>query len=179
MELYRFNVDEYERMVLEDNRVELINGYVVKKVPKNPTHRWTTKAALKSLETLLPTGWISQKEDSVRIPDFDEPEPDIAIVRGTDDDYKQRHPGPTDVGLLVEVSETTLDRDRNAKLPSYARGGIPIYWIINLVDQQVEVYTNPGPDGYGSRQVFTKAQAVPVVLDGRPIGQIAVDDILQ
>jgi Uma2 family endonuclease len=178
-ELYRFNVDEYERMVLEDPRVELINGYVVKKVPKKPKHSWTTKAVLKALENRIQPGWTWRQEQPVRIPDFDEPEPDIAIVRGTDDDYEHRHPGPTDVGLLVEVSDATLDRDRNQKLPAYARAGIAVYWIINLVDRQVEVYTDPGPDGYRSSQVFTTGQLVPVVIDGRQIGQLAVDDILR
>jgi Uma2 family endonuclease len=178
-ELYRFNVDEYERMVLDDPRVELINGYVVKKMPKKPTHRSTTKRVLKSLDGLLPPGWTSQKEDPVRIPDFDEPEPDVATVRGCDDDYEQRHPGPGDVGLLVEVSDTTLDRDRNEKLPVYARAGIPVSWIVNLVDRQVEVYTDPGPDGYRSSQVYKPGQTVPVVIGGRQVGQMAVDDILR
>jgi Uma2 family endonuclease len=179
MELYRFNVDEYERMVLDDNRVELINGYVVKKVPKNPKHSWSTQAALRALVGLIQPGWTWRLEQPVRIPDFDEPEPDVAIVRGSDDDYEQRHPVPDDVGLLVEVSESTLDRDRHEKLPAYAKGKIPVYWIVNLADRQVEVYTNPGPDGYGSSQIFTPGQSVPVVIDGRQIGQIAVDHIVR
>jgi Uma2 family endonuclease len=178
-ELYRFNVDEYERLDLDDPHVELINGYVVKKVPKKPAHRWTTKAVLKVLERLLPPDWTTQKEDPVRISAFDEPEPDVAIVRGGDDDYENRHPGPADVGLLVEVSDTTLVRDQNEKLPAYARGGIPVCWIINLVDRQVEVYSDPGPDGYRSIQIFTPGQQVPVMLDGRLIGHVAVDDILR
>lgn len=179
MELYRFNIDEYERMVLDDPRVELINGYVVKKVSKKPKHSWTTKQVLKLLDGLKPPGWTWRAEQPVRIPDFDEPEPDVALVRGSDDDYEHRHPGPADVGLVVEVSESTLDRDRNAKLPAYARGRIPVYWIINLVERQVEVYSDPAPDGYRSRQVFTAGQSIPVMLDGQVIGQIAVDDILR
>jgi Uma2 family endonuclease len=179
VELYRFNVDEYERMDLNDPRVELINGYVVKKVPKKPSHSWTTKAVLKSLDSRIPPGWTSRQEQPVRISAFDEPEPDIAIVRGSDDDYENRHPGPADVGLLVEVSDTTLVRDQNEKLPAYARGGIPACWIINLVDRQVEVYSDPGPDGYRSFHVFTPGQQIPVMLDGRLIGQVAVDDILR
>ena len=83
------------------------------------------------------------------------------------------------MGLLIEVSLTTLDRDRNEKLPAYATGGIPVYWIVNLVDRQIEVYTGPGPDGYRSSQVFTPGQFVPVVIDGRQIGQLAVDEILR
>lgn len=176
--LYRFNVDEYERMVLDNPRVELIDGYVVTKVPKKPAHSWSTKAVVKGLDRLLPPGWTSRQEQPVRLSDFDEPEPDITIVRGVDDDYRHRHPLPADVGLLVEVSESTLDRDRNEKLPAFARGGIAVYWIVNLVDRQVEVYSSPGPGAYRSAQVFRSGQQVPVILDGRLIGQIGVDDVL-
>jgi Uma2 family endonuclease len=88
VDLYRFNVDEYERMVLDDPRVELINGYVVKKARKTPTHSWVTQTMLKALERILPPGWTSHKEDPVRIPPFDEPEPDVAIIRGNNDDYR-------------------------------------------------------------------------------------------
>lgn len=176
--LYRFNVGEYERMVLDNPRVELIDGYVVPKVPKNPAHSWSTKAVNKGLDRLLPPGWTSRQEQPVRLSDFDEPEPDVTIVRGVDDDYRHRHPLAADVGLLVEVSESTLDRDRNEKLPVYARGGIAVYWNVNLVDRQVEVYSSPGPGLYRSAQVFRSGQQVPVLLDGRLIGQIGVDDVL-
>ena len=176
--VYRFTVDEYERMVLDDPRVELIDGYVVRKMGKNPPHSWATKAVLKALVALLPPGWTWRLEQPVRIPEYDEPEPDAAIVRGSDDDYKHRTPGPADIGLLVEVSETTLDRDRGKKLLAYAQGGIPVYWIVNLVDRQVEVYTGPGPGGYRSRVDFPPGRQIPVVIDGRPLGQVAVDDIL-
>jgi Uma2 family endonuclease len=181
-DLYRINVREYERMVaagaLEDERIELIDGYMVKKMPKNPPHSWSTKVLLKTLERLLSAGWTWRMEQPVRIPEYNEPEPDIAIVRGSDDDYKHRTPAPADVALLVEVSESTLDRDQGEKLFAYATGNIPVYWIVNLVDGQVEVYTGPGPTGYQSRQDFTHGQTVPVVIDGREVGRIAVADIL-
>ena len=95
----------------------------------------------------------------MRIPEYDEPEPDIAIIRGTNDDYKHRTPEPADVALLVEVSETTLRSDRGEKWTAYAKGGIPVYWIVNLVDRQVEVYTEPV-------QPVTVAQGLPA----RPAG---------
>jgi Uma2 family endonuclease len=177
--LYRMTVDEYERIgeMLDDPRVELIDGYLVKKMPNKPEHSWATKAVLKALERRLPQGWVSRQEQPVRIPAYDEPEPDIAIVRGTDDDYKHRIPEPTDVGLLVEVSATNASADRQQG-NLYGRSGIPIYWLVNLVDRQVEVYTDPGPAGYASRRDFASGQQVPVVIDGRQGGQIAVDDIL-
>jgi len=82
------------------------------------------------------------------------------------------------VALLVEVSETTLARDQGKKLAAYAKAGIPVYWIVNLVENQVEVYSSPGPDGYQSRQDFKPGQDVPVVIEGVEVGRIAVADIL-
>ena len=177
---YRMTVDEYHRIgeLLDDPRVELIDGYLVKKMPKNPEHSWTTKEVLKALDARLQPGWTSRQEQPVLIPAYDEPEPGVAIVRGSDADYKHRKPGPADVALLVEVSDTTLSIDRGMKLSAYARESIPIYWIVNLVDRQVEVYTGPGPAGYATLLVFKPGQQVPVVIDGQQRAPIAVDDIL-
>ncbi len=164
--LRRITVDEYERIgdsgALDDpERVELIDGYLVTKMPKKPGHSFSTTKTYEVVTARLPAGWSARKEEPVRMPTYDEPEPDISVVRGTADDYRQRHPGPTEVGLLVEVSSTTLDLDRGQKLSAYATHSIPVYWIINLVDLQVEVYTDPGPGAYRSR---TRLQAGP----GRP-----------
>ena len=182
--LHRITVDEYERIIaagaLEDpGRVELIDGYMVDKMGKNAAHRWTTKEVLKALDIRLPAGWTSQKEEPVRIPAFDEPEPDIAIIRGTDADYRGRLPTAADVALLVEVSDTTLRQDRGKKRTAYARAGIAVYWIVNLVARQVEVYTRPTREGrYRSRKVYKPGQQVPVVIAGQPLPPIPVDDIL-
>ena len=98
----------------------------------------------------------------MRIPAYDEPEPDIAIVRGTDADYRRRIPTAADVALLVEVSDSTLGQDRGMKLAAYARDGIAVYWIVNLVDRQVEVYTRPVKAGrYRSRKDYKPGQHVP------------------
>ena len=144
---------------------------------KSAEHGYATKRSIKALEALLPAGW-TWLEQPVRIPSYDEPEPDVAIVRGGDEDYEHRIPDPDDVGLVIEVSLTTLDRDRNEKLPAYARGGIPVHWNVNLVDRQIEVYTDPGPGFYRSRTDFKPGQSVPVLIDGQFVGEIAVDSIL-
>jgi Uma2 family endonuclease len=180
---HRITVDEYERIIaagaLEDpGRVELIDGYMVDKMGKNAEHRWTTKEVLKALDSRLPVGWTSQKEEPVRIPAYDEPEPDVAIIRGSDADYRHRLPTAADVSLLVEVSDSTLSQDRGKKLSAYAKGRIPVYWIVNLVDRQVEVYSRPGKSGYKSRVDFKPGQQVPVTIGGQPLRPIAVDDIL-
>ena len=163
--IYRLSVDEYERMVaagvLDDPRVELIHGLLVKKMG-HPPHVIATKWLGRLLERIAPPGWHVAKEDPVRIPAFDEPEPDLAIVAGAPEDYRARHPGPEDVALLVEVAATTLDRDRGDKRASYARGGIAVYWIVNLVDRRIEVYSQPTPDGYQVCQDFAPGQEIAV-----------------
>jgi Uma2 family endonuclease len=180
---HRITVDEFDRIIeagaLKDpGRVELIDGYMVDKMSKNAAHRWTTKEVLKALDSRLPPGWTSQKEDPVRIPDYDEPEPDVAIIRGTDADYEFRLPTAADVGLLVEVSDSTLVQDRGKKLSAYAKGRIPVYWIVNLVNRQVEVYSRPGKKGYRSHTIFASGEQVPVTIGGRKLPPIAVDSLL-
>jgi Uma2 family endonuclease len=179
-DVYRMTVDEYERIggMLEDDRIELIDGYLVKKMSKKPPHVATVKRIYGIVPGMLPVGWTWQKEDPVRIPDFDEPEPDVAVLRGSNRDYDARIPDHRDVVLAVEVAETTLDRDRGPKLLAFARGGIPVYWIVNLVDSQIEVYSDPSPDGYRSRQDFQPGQVVPVIIGGAEVGRIGVSDIL-
>jgi Uma2 family endonuclease len=181
--LHRITVDEYERIIeagaLEDpSRVELIDGEMVDKMAKGAGHGFTTKKLLRALDSRLPSGWTWQKEEPVRIPDFDEPEPDVAVVRGSRDDYRDRIPEPKDIALVVEVADSTLDRDQGKKWDAYARGRIAVYWIVNLAHRRVEVYTDPGPAGYDSCQFLTTGQEVPVAIDGAVAGRIAVADIL-
>jgi Uma2 family endonuclease len=178
---YRLTVEEYERLagagVLDDPRVELIDGYLVKKMSKNPRHIWVVDLLVETLKAML-SGWWCRKEDPVRIPRFDEPEPDVTVVRGSRDDYRSRIPEPGEVALVVEVAETTLDRDQGKKWDAYAHGRIPVYWIVDLVHRQVEVHTDPGPGGYKSYQVFASGQEIPVMINGVEVGRIAVAAIL-
>jgi Uma2 family endonuclease len=176
-------VDEFERIAdsLDNDQVELIDGYIVGRGEMKPSHVLTTELLKRRIEPMLPSGRFVREDKPVRIPDFDEPRPEIAVVRGDPKVYAHRHPGPEDVSLLVEVSDTTLPRDRGEKWVGYARSGIPVYWIVNLVDRQVEVYTDPTPSGYASRSVYApslSAQFAPVVIDGIAVGQIAIADIL-
>jgi Uma2 family endonuclease len=175
------NVREYERLtaagVLDDPRVELVDGYVIKKMGKNPPHIWAVDAIIEALRASLP-GWWCRKEDPVQIPEFDEPEPDVAVVRGSREDYRGRIPGPSDIALVVEVSESTIDRDRALKCKAYARGGIACYWIVNLVDRQVEIYTTPVGDDYRSVQVIKPGQEISINIAGSEVGRIPVSEVL-
>jgi Uma2 family endonuclease len=179
-EVYRINVDQYERMadVLEDERIELIDGYLVTKMPQKHPHSWTVEVAHAHVERLLPRGWFIREEKPVRIPRFDEPEPDLSLIRGRRDDFLGRHAGPKDIALLVEVSDTTLDRDYGDKKAAYARARIPVYWIINLIDRQVEVFSDPSRGRYRSSQIYQPGENVPVVIADAVVGHIAVKDIL-
>ncbi len=173
-------VDEYERLagLLDDPRVELINGYLVKKMAQKPQHTWAVETARGFLERVLPGGWFIREEKPVRIPRFDEPEPDLAVIRGMRDDYRGRHPEPQDIAVLVEVAESSIERDQREKRSAYAQGGIPVYWIVNLNDRQVEVYSLPAEDGYRSVEVFRPGDEVPLVIAGVEAGRIKVSDLL-
>jgi Uma2 family endonuclease len=111
-----------------------------------------------------------------------EPEPDFAVTRGGEGEYDHRKPGPADVGLLVEVADSSLDRDRTDKARIYAGVGVPVYWIVNLVDRRVEVLTDPtgpAPDPhYRTTRRFDPGTAIPVELDGTVVASIPVDEII-
>jgi Uma2 family endonuclease len=180
---YRITVDQYDRMletgILRDgDPIELINGMLVPKLPKTPEHSYPLVTITKALLRILPDGWTAQPERPIRIPDYDEPEPDIAVLRGVDRDYEHRHPGPEDVALLVEVAVSSIGNDRGIKRELYATAGIPVYWIVNVKQRQLEVYTQPQPSGYRSHIDYLPGQLVPFIIDGNQVGQIAVDDIL-
>ena len=181
--VYRFTVDEFERIAdsLDNDQVELIDGYIVGRGEMKPSHVLANELLKDRVQPMLPSGRFVREDKPVRIPDFDEPRPDIAIVRGDPKTYAHRHPGAEDVSLLVEVSDATLPRDRGEKWVNHARSGIPVYWIVNLVDRQVEVYSDPTAAGYRTRAVYAQAfgtAVAPVVIDGIEVGQIAVVDIL-
>ena len=132
--LYQMSVDEYERLAdagfLTDRRVELINGWLVRKMTTKPPHVVAVDATREAIAGLLPRGWWLRDEKPVRIPEFDEPEPDVSVVRGSRQDYRSRHPGPGDIEFLVEVSDTSLAWDRQRAL------GLCTGWCSDLLDPQ-------------------------------------------
>lgn len=184
--IMRLTVEQYHEMyrngiLTEDDRVELLEGWLVPKMTKSPRHStviWLLRAAL---ERLVPAGWYVDSQDVTTLEDS-EPEPDIVVVRGDRRQYRDRHPSPQDLTLLVEVADTSLHRDRGSKKRLYARAGVREYWIVNLPEGRLEVYTAPSgpaeePD-YGRRQDYTLSDTVPLVLDGREVGRLAVRDWL-
>jgi Uma2 family endonuclease len=186
-----FSVAEYHRLIqtgilTEDDPVELLEGWLITKMPRNPPHDVAVGLTEQEIRSRLPTTWITRGQSAVTTDDS-EPEPDVAVVRGPLRRYSNQHPTPADTALTVEVSDSTLQRDRTIKLRLYARAGIAVYWIVNLVDRQVEVYTNPtGPVApgsgteptYANRQDFLPGSAVPLNVPGQPPCLIPVQDLL-
>jgi Uma2 family endonuclease len=150
-------------------------------MPKNPRHEGTIDLAKAVLPGQIPPGWLLRIQQTLVLLDS-QPEPVFAIVRGTPRSYLTRHPGPADVGLLIEVADPSLPRDQRDKTRIYARAGIPCYWIINLVDQRIEVYTGPsGPTAvpaYGAFQTYQPGDTIPLMLDGNAVGAIPVAELL-
>lgn len=185
--LWRMSVETYHNLIEKgafgpDEDVELIHGYVVNKMPKNPIHAKVNQWLLIHFSQLisLNQGWYIAVQDPITLPDS-EPEPDLAVIRGTPDDH-EGHPGPQDVGLVVEVSDSSLDFDEGVKMRMYAANNIVEYWIVNVIEKQIQVYSEPYQQGeqtgYRRLNKFIIGDAVPLNLDGRNFGQIPVADIL-
>lgn len=151
-------------------------------MPINPLHRAAVRLTHDALARVIPTGWYVDAQAPITIAlNESEPEPDVMIVRGDTRQYLNQHPGPTDVALLVEVSNSTLERDHGLKKRLYAQAGIPVYWIINLVEARLEVYTAPaGPSetpDYGERHDYALNEDVPLLLEEQEIGLIPVREL--
>jgi Uma2 family endonuclease len=181
-----FSTVRYDGMIeagflTPEDQVELLENYVVLKMPKNPAHDGTALRIRKRLTRVLPTGWDIREQGTLTLSDS-RPEPDFAIVREDPADYTTRHPTPTDVGLLIEVANTSVLRDQRDKGRIYARASIVCYWIVNLEDRRIEVHTQPsGPvaaPAYASVQNYVPGDMVPLDLGGITVASIPVADLL-
>ena len=186
--LYRISIEKYEAMVrsgafTKRDRLELIEGYLVAKMTQYPPHTVSSELCRMRFDRMLPPGWHLRSERPLRISTrASMPEPDLVVTRGAIRDFVARHPEPSDVALVIEVADSSLDDDRNLMSRIYGGGGIPIYWIVNLVDRQVEVYSGPSgpsePVGYRHCEVYRPGQEVPFVIEGNEVGRIPVADLL-
>jgi Uma2 family endonuclease len=183
--VYRFTVEQYHRLIetgilTENDKVELLEGWIVPKMPHNPPHDGTVWLTQTALLPRLPAEWILRIQSAITTPDS-EPEPDLVVARGPGLRYFTSHPQPKDIGLAIEVSDTTLHEDRDEKGRLYARARIPVYWIINLPEARVEVYTEPRAGkrpAYRQRKDYTVPQFLPLVLDGREVCRIDLRELL-
>jgi len=207
----RLTVDQYDQMVEngilpETNRFELIQGRIVEKDVKNPAHSTAAEQSRRAIQRVLPAGWDTRQEQPVRIPNRrSEPEPDVSVVRGAVKDYATRHPGPEDVALVVEITRSSVAKDR-ALARVYGGGGIPAYWIVNVPSRRLEVYTaapragdqetsGAGEDfncstaqpstalaersgAYPAPMILRETESVDLIIQGQVVGRISVADLL-
>lgn len=175
--VWPLTLDQYHRMIAagilgEDDPVELIDGYLVAKdrgrgpgMGHGPQHAWGVGRAGELLSRTL-IGLVIRCQLPITLPPpgpapgGSEPEPDIVVADGPEHRYVDHHPGPGEIRLVTEVADSSLAFDRRQKAPLYAAANIPLYWIINLTDRQLEVYSAPDPAAaqYRSRQVLTEDQ---------------------
>jgi len=181
-----FSVSEYHRLIelgilTEEDDAELLNGWIVRKMSRNPPHDTALALVSEALRAVLPADWFCRGQSAVTT-SRSEPEPDVTVVRGPIRRYAHHHPRPDDIALAVEVADSSVTLDRTVKGPIYVRDGIPVYWIVNVPDQQVEVYTDPtGPadePAYRQQRHYRQSESVPVIVDGREVGTIPVSDVL-
>lgn len=182
----RVSVEEYHRMINAGvfdggGKCELIHGYILEKPVPGPPHSKTTHRLLRRLTGFFPEpDWFVGIQDSITLADS-EPEPDFFAAAGPEEKYNARHPGPKDLVLVVEASDSSLGFDRGAKLALYARNKVVQYWIIDVNARRVEVYTQPRTGKtptYRTRTEYAPGDAIPVVVGGRTLGTIPAADLL-
>ncbi|OWK37994.1 hypothetical protein FRUB_07114 [Fimbriiglobus ruber] len=183
--LRQLTVDQYLAMarhgiLTKDDRVELLDGWIVNKMTIHPPHSFAV-CSLQDLFSFLPQrDWSLRIQQSIVLP-TSVPEPDVAIAVGARTLYMDRHPGPKDLPLVIEVADSSLAADQTVKLGIYAGAKLPQYWIVNLIDRRVEVYTEPrgGKNPlYRKRVDYGPDGVVPVALFGQEFGSIPVREIL-
>lgn len=165
-------------LIDEDANVYLWNGRLVESMPPKPPHSNCVKDIYDLLRPLLPPGFDIDRERPMGLTHFPSaPQPDIAVIRGRFRDFPSELFTTAAVCLLVEVADTTLPKDRR-NVAVYAAEGVPVYWIANVGDRQIEAYSEPIDGAYTIQAVFTADQEIPVVLEGREVGRLRVADLL-
>ena len=145
-------------------RTELIDGEIIEMPPIGHPHAGTVKLLANLLKEAVGTVAVLAVQDPVWLNDHSEPLPDIALLRPRPDYYRNGHPGPMDVLLLVEVADSSLRYDREVKIPRYARAGIPEVWLVDLAGSQLSIYRRPGANGYADVSRPADLSAVPLPL---------------
>lgn len=163
--LKRWTVEEYHRMIAAGifapgQRLELLDGQIIEMIPQEPPHASQTSSI--SNDFVL---WFASKawircQLPVTLSENSEPEPDIAVVRIDPNRYRDRHPSPSDIFLIIEIADSTLSYDRNRKAKLYAKANIPEYWIVNLNQRQVIVLRQPEDQQYQIEQILQPTDSI-------------------
>jgi Uma2 family endonuclease len=161
----RFTADEYERMgragiLSERDRVELVDGEIVTMTPIGPRHAGCVGKATKVFVDAVGDRAIVHPQNPVRLGAYDEPQPDLVLLRPRADSYTTAHPGPGDVLLIVEIADSSLDYDRAVKGHLYAAAGIPEYWLVDLAALTVWRYATPERGAFQDVEPYRRGQSL-------------------
>ena len=172
---------EYERMIAagifnEDDRLELLEGVIVKMSPKGMKHAASTDRAARHFIHLLSERVIVRNQNPIQLDNYSEPEPDLVLAALEEFEYSNRHPQPEDIYLVLEVADTTIAYDRHRKGLSYAKAGIVQYLILNVNEMEIEDYREPNIDGYRRKQTYKGGQSFNLV--AFPEIKVKVNDLL-
>ena len=180
-ETRKFTVEEYHRMaeagiLYPDERVELIDGEVIAMAPIGPLHAETVEHWSNAIKERIPRQYIVRSQNPITLGENLQPIPDLAIVRRRTGGYYGSHPEPDEIIVVIEVSDSSLAHDRDVKVPLYAQANIPETWLMNLVEDCIERFTHPGPNGYANHTIYRRGDRIsPSTL---PDVEFAVDDLL-
>jgi len=208
--IWRMSVENYHQMIqagiLKDgDPLELLQGWLVPKMQKSPRHIYVASQLEQYIRPRLPVGWSLFLQGPITLSDS-EPEPDLTVVRGGLRDFSDRHPEPSEIAIVIEVAHSTLEYDRGLKLQVYANAGIEQYWIVNLLNEQIESYTLPvvstqtiatgGTDDietqfgfplpqpsaiiarYECRHDYMNGESIPLQLNGQLLGHVSIASLM-
>ncbi|HRH42680.1 MAG TPA: Uma2 family endonuclease [Pyrinomonadaceae bacterium] len=173
-------VSEYDRMIeagvyTENDRIELLNGEIIELMPKGPKHVYFNEGIAQLFREKFGKNVDVRSQNPIILDNFSEPEPDIVLAKPPRKKYLENHPTPTDIFLIMEISDTTLAYDRDAKAQAYSRNGIEQYLLLNLQNETLEDYREPNADGYGAKRTYRSGDVFNLV--AFPEIEIKFDDL--
>ena len=175
-------IEEYHQMIeagilSEDERIELIRGDMIEMSPIGKRHAGCVRWLIRSFSSRFASQAVIDVQDPVTLQEQQsEPQPDVVLLRYREDCYRTQHPKPEDVLLAVEVADSSLDYDRDVKIPLYAEAGIPEAWLVALPSDSVFSYRDPSPTGY--REVRQYRRGDVITPEAFPDEPFTVDEIL-
>lgn len=163
-----FSVELYDSMIAngvltENDNVELLNGQIIEKMPKGDRHAYCNDGISDFLKEKLGSAVVIRNQNPILLGDFSEPEPDLAVCLGPREKYRSQKPEPSNILLLIEISDTTVYFDRGEKGLAYARAGIQHYIIVNLTNDSVEDYREPADDGFQMKNTYRADESFDLV----------------
>lgn len=178
---FRFNISQYHQMseagiLSENDKVELINGEIIEMSPIGRRHAACVDRINRLFSNILGIKVIVRVQNPILLNNLSEPEPDIALLQTRADFYESGHPQPQDIFLLIEVADSSIEYDRDVKIPLYASSGITEVWLVDIYQQVIIVYRYPSENGY--RDIQTLSRGEKLSISAFPENNLFVDDIL-